>query len=334
MKKSFLTRIAYTNGLWIAGLLLLLFSAFGDMFYSFSVMKTPEIKAFMGLDGQELFGYPLDSIFKNNYLCYSFRFLLLFGCALLLQFISSEFRLIRVRSFFPFFLFCIFSAAIIPILSLNGASISCFFFCWSCFRLFGSLDSRPVNRAIFDANALLAIASLFQPRIIYMLPVFWIVMGILQVFSFKSFMASIIGVISVFWVIGATSFLMDDYAFLLDFSQNLISFQLVNFSLFSSAEITYVAFLGLLMISAMIFFWPRQHMDKLRTRNYLNSVLLLWFAVLILWIFSDNEMGVLLLLFSLSALMAAHFFSLIDDRYSRVLFFILIILSVSVFFLI
>jgi len=332
MKRGFLTKIVYSNGLWIAGLLLLLLSVFGNMLYSFTDSQIVEIPAFAGLYGLEVFGFQLDLLLRNPLFGHILRFLLLLGSTLLLQYISSEFRLIRVRSFFPFFLFCIFSATVIPVIPFDGSSIACLLFCWSCFRLFCALDGS-VNRAVFDASVLLTMASLFQSKIIYLLVIFWLAMGILQIFSFKSFCASIVGMISVYWVIGGLSFLMDDYHFIMTYSEGLISFEFVDFNSFSPVEIVYTSFLGLLMISAMVSFWPRQNLDKLRTRNYLNSVLLLWFSLLALWLFSGNGFGILLLLLSLSSLMAAHFFSLIDIRYSRVLFILFIILSISVRFL-
>lgn len=333
MKKSFLTKIAYDNGLWIISLLLLILSSFGNLIYLQSNPQEIKSLAFINMKGLDIFGYQLDFLLQNHLLGYFFRFVLLFGTALVLQYISSEFRLIRVRNFFPFFLFCILSATINPILSLDGSAVCCFFFCWSCLRLFGALEKGSVNRGVFDASALLAIASLFQSRILYILPVFWVVMGILQIFSFKSFLASFIGALSIIWVVGGLSFLWNDYDFLIAAGQDFISFRFVDFSEFSSAVIAYTSFLGILMVSAMFSFWPRQNLDKLRTRNYLNSVLLLWFALLTLWFFSGNNMGFLLCLFSLSSLMAAHFFSLIDTLYSRTLFISFVFLSVIVYFL-
>jgi len=333
MRSSYLNRISSTNGLWIAGVILLLLSAFGNMFNPLVFSKSPVVEIAELMSGTEVFGNKLSMIFQNTYLNYLIRFLILLGCALLLQFITSEFRLIRVRSYYPFFLFCVFSAAIIPALPLDGAAVACFFFCWSCYRLFAALDMGSIYRGSFDAAALLAVASLFQSRILFLLPVYWMVMGILQILSFKSFSASLLGAVCILWVVGGVSFLIEDYSFLLAFSKDLISFELINLPDFSPAEIAYTSFLGLLMISAMFSFWPKQHLDKLRTRNYLNSILLLWFALLALWVFSGNNMGFLLLLFCLSALMAAHFFSLIDNRFSRSIFVLLMILSVSVYFL-
>lgn len=329
MKRGFLTRIAYANGLWIVGLLLLLLSAIGNLFF----LHSAEIQGFTSYNFPESFGNQFALIFQNTYLNQGFRFFLLLGSALLLQLISSEFRLIRVRSFFPFFLFCIFSAAILPALSLNGATVSSFFFCWSCLRLFAAVEAESTNRAAFDASVLLALSALFQSRVLFLLPVFWMVLGIMQRFNLKSFLASLMGALCIFWIIGGLSFLFEDYSFLQNFSKDLISFELVDFTNFSAAKIAYTSFLGLLMISAMVSFWPKQHLDKLRTRNYLNSVLLLWFALLALWLFSGSNMGFSLLLFGLSALMAAHFFSLIDTIYSRFMFFLFLLLSLLVYFL-
>ena len=103
MRKSFLTRIAYTNLLWMAGLLILLFSVSGNMFYYSAESKNISTAFLEKFNVQTIVGFQLDQILQNRFFGYAFRFLLLFGSALFLQFISSEYRLIRVRSFFPLF---------------------------------------------------------------------------------------------------------------------------------------------------------------------------------------------------------------------------------------
>lgn len=334
MKKGFLSRFVYATGLWMVGVLILLLSAFINLYFFSADQQIVNIPLFNRFYGLEFFGFQLDTIIKSAPFGSVTRFLLLLGSAILLQSISTQFRLIRTRSFFPFFFFCVFSATILPSIPLSGAPLACFFFCWAVSRLFAACENGFINRAVFDASLLLAIASLFHPRIIYLLPVFWIVMGILQIVSFKSFFASLVGALSIFWIIGGISFLVEDYSFLWHHYNGLMIYEVIDFAKFSPAEAAYKSFLGILMIVAMLSFWPRQNMDKLRTRNYLNSILLLWFSLLALWIFSNNEMGLLLLLFSLSSLMTAHFFSLTDTRFSRGLFILFILLSIGVFFLI
>lgn len=334
MRKGFLTQIVYNNALWVAGVLVLILSALGNIFYFYTDQTVVHLPFFDGIYGSEIGGFKLDQIFKNSWLGSSTRLLLLLGSAILLQYVSSEFRLIRIRSFFPFFLFCIFSASILPAIPLSGAPLASLFFCWSLFRLFSSCTTNSANRPIFDASVLLAIASLFQCKAVFLLPVFWLIMGVLQVFSFRTFFASLLGVFTVYWMIAGVSFLFENFSFLRGQLTGLFSFDRVDFSTFTPAELAYTSFMVILMISAMFSFLPRQNMDKLRTRNYLNSILLLWFSVLALWFFSNNDMGLLLLLFSLSSLMAAHFFSLIDTIFSRTVFIIYIVLSITVYFMI
>ena len=331
MRRGFLGTIAYTNFLWGAGLLLLLAAASVNHFIFGRIAIGGESDVLDSLRGYTFLGFSLNDTLQYPFLDHLTQFLLLLGTGLVLQYMSSEFRLIRVRSFFPFFLFCLLSGTIIPVLPLDGAALSCLLLTLSCYRLFRSLDPGLESRAVFDASVLLTLASLFQSRLLWLMPVIWLVMGVLQVMSLRSFLASILGLLSVFWIIGGISFLMGDYGFLLAYSKDLINFHLFNISGILSSEISYIVFLAVLMISAIISFWPKQHLDKLRTRNYLNSVLMIWFALFILWFFSANDERYMLPLLSLSTLVIAHFFSLVDSLFSRILFFALLGLSVTVY---
>jgi hypothetical protein len=327
MKKSFLGRIVYANGLWAVGLMLLLLAALRELFFPTVGWSLFGDETFAVLEHWSFFGWSVHDLMQHLPVFHVCRFLLLLGAGLLLQHLSSEFRLIRIRSFFPLFLFFVFSATLLPAIPLQGVAFSCFLFCWACIRLFGALEYDEASRGAFDASILLALASLPQSRLLFMMPVVWMVMGVLQIFSFRNFVASLFGLLSVFWLFGGLSFLFDDYNLLLIYCRNLTNFQGIDFNMVSAAELTYMIFLGLLMISAMVSFWPSQYLDKLRTRNYLNSLLLLWFALLALWLFSGNDMSFLLILLSLSALVIAHFFSLVNSLYSRMMFIVLLILS-------
>jgi len=331
MRRGFLSDIAYSNALWGAGLLLLVTAALVNPLVYGGLVVGSESELFISLGGYTFLGFSLFDILENSLLNHLMQLLLLLGTGMALQYMSSEFRLIRVRSFFPFFLFCLLSGTILPILQVDGSAISCLLLTLSCYRLFHSLDHGFESRAVFDAAVLLSLASIFQSRLLWLMPTIWLVMGVLQVLSLRSFLASILGMLSVFWIIGGISFLIGDYGFLLAYANDLIGFHLFSLSDISSSEISYIAFLAVLMISAIISFWPKQHLDKLRTRNYLNSVLMIWFALLLLWFFSGNDESYMLPLLALSTLVIAHFFSLVDSLFSRIMFFALLGLSVTVY---
>lgn len=331
MKRGFLSKIAYTNSLWGAGLLLLLAAAVATLFFPVGDASKTQSLLLNSISEYTFLGISIAETFKNVFVNHLMQFLFLLGTGLILQFMSSEFRLIRVRSYFPFFLFCMLGGTLLPVVHLDGAAIANLLLMYSFIRLFRSMNHGQEARYAFDASVLLALASLFQSRFLYILPTIWLVMGILQMLSFRSFLASIFGILSVFWIIGGICFLVNDFNFFLVYANDLTNFHFNNLSDISTAEISYIAFMVILMISAIISFWPRQHLDKLRTRNYLNSVLLIWFMLLILWLLSANDESYLLPLISLSAIVIAHYFSLVDTLFSRFLFFALLGLSLTVF---
>lgn len=331
MKRGFLSEIAYTSVLWTFGLLLLTASSSVNHFLFGRLDLGLDTVIARSLSGYSLLGYTLNDLYLNPFLSHLVQYVLLLGIGLILQYISSEFRLIRVRSFFPFFLFCLLSGTFLPVLPLNGTAISSLLLTLACYRLFHALEHGLENRSVFDSTILLTLASVFHSRFLWLLPAVWLVMGILQVFSLRSFFASILGMITVFWLISGISFLIGDYGYMAAYAKDLTAFEWFSLSNVSPSEIYYVSFLAVLMISAIISFWPKQHLDKLKTRNYLNSVLVLWFAMLILWFFSSNDKSYLLPLLSLSTLVIAHFFSLVDSLYSRIMFFALLGLSVTAF---
>jgi hypothetical protein len=320
--------MAYSSLLWGLGLVLLLTSAAFNHFLYGRLNVGPESNVLQALSGYSVLGITKVALLQYPFWNHFIQFLLLFGTGLVLQYISSEFRLIRVRSFFPFFLYCLFSGTFLPLLSLNGTALSSLLLVVACHRLFSSLENGMENRSVYDASVLLALASLLLTKLIWLLPAIWLVMGILQILNIRSFFASLLGILTVYWLIAGVSFLMGDYTYVLAYFKDLMGFDLFNISAISPTEITYITFLAVLMIAAIISFWPRQHLDKLKTRNYLNSVLLLWLALLILWFFSSNDESYLLPLIGLSTLVIAHFFSLVDSHFSRILFFTLLVLSV------
>jgi len=331
MRRGFLSDLAYSNALWGAGLLLLLAAASVNHFVFGGWTIENETEVLRALNAYTFLGFSIQDLLQYSFLDHLTQFLLLLGTGMTLQSMSTEFRLIRVRSFFPFFLFCLLSGTFLPVLPLNGAVLSSLLLVFSCYRLFHSLEPGFQSRAVFDATVLLALASVFQSRLLWLMPAIWLVMGVLQVFNIRSFMASILGMLSVFWIIGGISFLIGGYGYLLAYSHELLDFHLFRLSGLSPSVVSYIAFLAVLMISALISLWPKQHLDKLKTRNYLNSVLWLWLTLLLLWFFSANDESYMLPLLSFSTLVLAHFFSLVDTLFSRILFFVLLGLSVTVY---
>lgn len=331
VKRGFLTRIVYSNFLWGSGMLLLFVASFVDFLMPRGIRPTEMPESFQIITTLPIFGKFFTDFFPSNLVQHLFQFLYLVITAILIQHIVSKFRLIRVRSFFPFFISCLLSATILPIVPFDGTYFANLLFVLSFLRLLSAQEDGNASRAVYDSTLLLVFAALLQPHFFFLLPIYWCVMIVLQVMGLRTLSTSVLGVFTAGWLVVGLSFLLGDWRFLRTFFSELMDFQLLNGYSLPKPETGYLLFLAIVFLSAMLHFWPKQHLEKLKTRNCINSLLLLWFGLLGIWLFSPNYSDWLLTLFTISSLILAHFFSLVDNFYSRFMFLSMVVLSVVVY---
>lgn len=333
MKKGFLTRITYTRGLLISGILILAISVLRDILFPQHVDSSDIIS---GLSKEDFSFFKLINGGQNlsNLLPIRIlRFVDLIIVAVLLHNISSEFRLVRVRSFFSFFLFCLFSAILIPFLPIDGITLSCLFFCLSITRLLSGLGSGSPNKALFEASLLMSLASLFQVKLVFLIPVIWLIITSFRGISLRSLFSIILGAAGIYWMVAIYIILSGKTEYLNMFANALLKITLPDFNKVSVVEVVYLIFMSALMISALMSFWPKSHLDKLITRNHMNSIIIILFTLIGIWLFSNNSIELLLYIFCLLSLIASHYFSLVDSWFSRVMFILLIAFSLLFYFL-
>lgn len=333
MKKGFLTKITYTRGLLISGILILAISVLRDILFPPHV-NSSEILS--GLNKEEFSFLNLINAeqFLSNLLPFRIlRFVNLVIVALLLHNISSEFRLVRVRSFFSFFLFCLFSAIFIPFLPVEGITLSCLIFCLSITRLLSALGEGAPYKALFEASLLMSLTSLFQIKLVFLIPVMWLIVTAFRGISVRSFLSTVLGAACVYWIVAVYIILSGKTEYFDVFVNAMLQITLPDFNRVSVVEVVYLIFMSILIISALISFWPKSHLDKLITRNHMNSIIIILLSLIGIWLFSNNSIELLLIIFCLLSLITAHYFSLVDTRFSRVMFILLIAFSLLFYFL-
>jgi hypothetical protein len=334
MGKGYLSKMTYSGGLWITGLVLLVAAFSVNLFF---VQETPDatlptsnLKLMPGWTGHVSW---IESLVDSTYAQHIFSFLVVLIIGILLQFLTSDRRLIRVRSFFPFFLFCLLASALFPYIHPRSSLVACLFLVWSCFRLFSMTDKKEVNRAVFDASLLLSIASLSMIRLVWLLPFFWLMTGMIQPFTFRNVISSVIGFLCTYWIIGCLSVLFDDYRFLINWITEVINFKWIDVMSFNFIAIVFLGFMAFLMLIAVGSFMKGMHLDKLQTRNLLSGVLVLWLVITVLWLTAGpDHSGYLMILMCPTVLFFAHYFSLTDNFFSRSLFILFVTLATLVFF--
>lgn len=335
-KKGFLTKATYSNWLWMTGILvvsasiLLTYAFFPDA--ASARMDNTVFEHFPGFDFVSgwIYGY-LDSL----WLRYLIAFFSIIGGAVLVQFLSSDNRLVRVRSFFPFFLYCLITAAFFPHVSPLRTYVAALFLLAACLRVFSVVERQDISRALFDASLFLGMASLTLNRLTWLLPFFWVAAAQQQPLTVKNLLASLIGFGTIYWMIAGVSVLLWDFRYLQHWADNVWAFDWMQWHTVTPLAATLLVFLTLVLIVAFSSFMQQRNQDKLRTRNQLYGVMILWIGAATLWLtaFTSNTAFLLLTLMP-AVIFWAHFFSLKDNRFSRLLFLLLLLLCgfVSLFY--
>lgn len=334
MARGVLSRIMYNKWLWILGLLLLLFSfihqlAIADALVPASPWVYP-LDLFPGFSGLIVSAQSLSSSAVEPVI----SLVALLAGGLMIQFLSSNYRLVRVRSFFPFFLYCVVGATFFPYVSQPFIYIASVLLLGACLRIFSVTEEKEMNRALFDAAILIAMASLAFSRLLWLLPFFWLAVSRSHSIRFSHLLASVLGFVSLYWLVGGLSFVFSDYRLIQNMVQQLLVFEPINLSDFTPVAMVYLAFAGFLFLVAFTSFIRQQNQDKLLTRNNLYAVFVLWLGGLLLWLMSPSSDKVYLFLLTIPTLVFyAHYFSLNDGVFARLLFYLYLLGSVLTFFL-
>jgi len=334
MAKGFLSRMMYNNWLWILGLLLLLLSVvYHTLTNGASTGSLRTIFILEELPGIGGIVEALRNFFSNLVLKNAFSLVAVVIGAIIIQHFSSNNRLIRVRSFFPFFWYCVLAASLFPYVDQPSVYVAAILLVGACYRIFSVSEKMDMNRALFDASLLLALASIAFNRLTWLLPFFWLAASCVQSLSIRNVAASLVGFALLYWIIGGISYVQGDYRYLLSWLDGMWEFKLMDFSALSPIAVMYLIFMGLLFLISVGSFVQQQNQDKLTTRNNLYAVLILWLGGMSIWLTtSSSNTAVLFLLTIPTLIFFSHFFSLKDGLFTRVLFFVQLTCSLLAFF--
>lgn len=333
MAKGFLTKATYSNWLWISGILVLLISITLTYFaYPEAASAQMDTSVFEHFPGFNYVSDGLYSLLDSTLLRYIIAFLSIVSGAVLLQYLSTDNRLVRVRSFFPFFLYCLTAAAFFPHVSPLRTYIAALFLIGASLRVFSVVERKDMGRILFDVSLLLGLASLTINRLTWLLPFFWLAASQLQPLTLKNLLASLVGFGTIYWLIGGVSFLLDDFRYLQHWADNVWGWDWMAFKAVTPVSFAFLSGLALLLVIAVGGFMGQRNQDKLRTRNQLYGVVFLWLGFKALWLTAAKANTAFLFLLMIPTLLFwAHYFSLRDSRFARLLFTMLLVFCVLVF---
>jgi len=207
--------------------------------------------------------------------------------------------------------------------------------CLAFFNLiiFHTYQNKSATGVVFHAFLCIGIASLFFIQILYLLPILWFIMGSLLVsLNKRTFFASIIGILTPYWLWGGYSIYTGYTQDIIAHFKQLIEFQdLFDYTIVSEKQIVTLVFIVLLQLIGTVHFLRKSTYDKIRTRDFYYTIMILAFTILAFILLQPQHYDTLLgLLIIYTAPLIAHFITLTQTKITNITFYIILLTTLTI----
>ena len=198
----------------------------------------------------------------------------------------------------------------------------------SYFPMFASYQRPYATSRIFLEFLFVGLASYLFPQVLYLIPFYWIVQAMLRAMTFRSWVASLLGIITPYWFLVTYAYITNDLQLFTDHFNDIITVEMPSYSMLSLKQIMVGAFSLVFFLLGSWDFYQKKHFDKTRIRCNYYAVSLLG-AVSFVWLLLQPQYFNLIIPFCLvhTSMLGGHFIAL---SYGKVQNIITIILTVLV----
>jgi len=198
----------------------------------------------------------------------------------------------------------------------------------SYFPMFASYQRPYATSRIFLEFLFVGLASYLFPQVLYLIPFYWIVQAMLRAMTFRSWVASLLGIITPYWFLVTYAYITNNLQLFTDHFNDIITVETPSYSMLSLKQIMVGAFSLVFFLLGSWDFYQKKHLDKTRIRCNYYAVSLLG-AVSFVWLLLQPQYFNLIIPFCLvhTSMLGGHFIAL---SYGKVQNIITIILTVLV----
>jgi len=234
---------------------------------------------------------------------------------------NTTFTLIRTRTTLPVCIYGWIASSLFFLHPFDWKSFIPLAFILAVYQLFRSFESPSPINPIYHAFLFISLGSLVFPPFIIFACLWWFSMIPFRAINIKSFLASLIGLITPYWFLFGYAFYFDNISFFLAPLQKMIHFYPIDYSLLSVTEIISwgTIFLGLLISS--IHYWQIAYKDKTRTRIFHTFLVYAgWWTVLLSLLQPIHLNTWIPIQLICMAFLNGHLFTLTQNRFSGIYF--------------
>jgi len=195
-------------------------------------------------------------------------------------------------------------------------------------------DKRAQGK-VFYAFFFIGVASAFFMQILFFVPFIWILMGTnLLTLSFRSVLASLLGLIAPYWFLAGHYWFMGDISPLLAHVMTITEFApLLRYDGLNLHVALTFAFVAVITLTGIIHFIRNSYMDKIRTRMIYEMFIVLSFLVFLFAVLQPQHAIMLLPVMAVCAsVLVAHYIALTHTRLTNVSFVLIAIMAVALTF--
>lgn len=265
---------------------------------------------------------------------YTIGMLLMLGGAFLLHRANYILVLIREKTLLPFLFYVLFISTNPDFLPLKSTSLGVFCLILAIYQLFTSYHEPFARSNAYTAALLIGIGSLLWIHILWFLPLFWIGMYNFRTLNIRTFLASLLGVGTVYWFLLAWCIWFHDYsAFTIPFPA------LFKIRLLVTADIGIPDWIGIILIALLTLvsslnILMHEYEDVLRTRQFLSFLIIMavW-AFGLYFLYEQASEEFLETACVPASILIAHFFTVIRNRIVFWSFYAIIAIFIALLFL-
>lgn len=298
-------------------------------FIIFYLLKEPPVKEDTGVG--YLWTGVLTQLLSNGTISFIVSTFFVFAISFYASQLNAKHGLIRNRTYLLYVFGSLIFSSHPVFIYMTHYYVSAFAFLLCIDILFSSYQEKSNGKNAYALGFVLGISSLFSFYILMYLPLFWIGFRMMRIFNFKTFIISILGVATIYWLAFVFFLWQNNIAAFLNPFEHL--YPILNNSIEKTSftgESLLVAIALVLLIVISLDYQTNSFRDKIRIRANIQFLHLasLFSILTFFFIIFDPTINLYMLSCSISILLA-HFFTLVEQKWKVIAFYILTLVYFS-----
>lgn len=262
-----------------------------------------------------------------NFIGEAISFLVYGTTAYLLIELNNAYSLIRVRTTFPCTVFILSVSACPFLFPLQTGSIAGLCLLAGIYFLLRTYQKQEPAGRMFRAFLFLGAGTILFPGLFFYIPLFFIGAFKFQSLTFRTFFAGVLGWLFPYWFLLGHAYFYDRMELFYEPFEQLANILPIDYTLLEPGYVLPGTLALLVAIVSAVHFWITGYEDKIRTRSFLNFIILVTIGTILFCILQPQHLHSLYpVLLSGSSLLAGHLFANTSNRISNLFFIIFLIL--------